>query len=74
MTPPKGDKGPFLKTYDPVISKNYESTISSDSGASLGSYQPGTVAEVEQEMDTIEIGVVLEIWDPILMAILAGEL
>jgi hypothetical protein len=44
-------------------------------GAGIGGYGPGQVqGMLSEDLDALEIGVVLEVWDPVLMAILAGEM
>ena len=72
--------GTRVGVYNPkknaMVKTDYKSgTFQKEFGAGIGGYAPGAAqAVLSEDIDAMEIGVVLEVWDPVLMAILAGEI
>jgi hypothetical protein len=61
------------KKYDPKSGKKKKDSDGATGGVVLSGYMPDVVEEVEQESNT-DFGVIVEVWDPKLAAILGGEL
>lgn len=78
--PIKTGGGIKFGTYDPkkgaMVKTDYKAgSFQKDFGAGLGGYAGGDAMDLlSEDFDAMEIGVVLQIWDPVLMAILAGEI
>ena len=66
----------YRSNKNAMVKTDYKSgTFQKEFGAGVGGYAPGAAQDVlSEDIDAMEIGVVLEVWDPVLMAILAGEI